>query len=159
MFPESKAGIAALQSSEIRYRRLFEAARDGILILDAESGRITDVTPFMEELLGYSREEFLGKELWEIGVFGDKRANQEAFQALRRGRYAEFNLAYDRGTRFGLETNGRTESVLMSLPPRAEWRYDWHPEPGSPEEAALAFFRARDWLGVAGESGGQEVRG
>src|SRR4051812_43775017 len=61
-----------LRTSEIRYRRLFEAARDGILILNADTLRITDVNPFMSELLNYSRDEFLEKELWEIGVFNDK---------------------------------------------------------------------------------------
>jgi PAS domain S-box-containing protein len=80
----------ALRDSEARYRRLFETAQDGVLILDAKTGSITDVNPFLIKLLDYSREEFLGKSLWDIGMFKDIKASKEAFRELKAKQYVRY---------------------------------------------------------------------
>jgi PAS domain S-box-containing protein len=87
---EREKAEESLRESEVRYRRLFEAARDGILILDAATLKITDVNPFMTELLGYSRAEFLGKELWEMGLFNDKEASRATFREVQKTGYIRY---------------------------------------------------------------------
>jgi PAS domain S-box-containing protein len=81
--PMNSSVQLTLKDSEARYRRLFETAEDGILLLDAITGAILDVNPFLINLLGYSREEFIKKKLWEVGAFTDVEANQETFEALQ----------------------------------------------------------------------------
>ena len=110
---KDKAAMAAgttrkqlIQESEVKYRRLFEAAQDGILILDADTGQITDVNPFLTDMLGYSREELVGKELWEIGPFKDIEASREAFRELQSQgyvRYENLPLENKSGQRMSVE--------------------------------------------------------
>ena len=103
---ERRVTQAAIRTSEIRYRRLFEAARDGILILDPATRKITDANPFMSELLGYPHRELLGKELWEIGLLKDEKASRAAFRELRRNhfiRYEDLPLQNKKGRRNEVE--------------------------------------------------------
>jgi diguanylate cyclase (GGDEF)-like protein/PAS domain S-box-containing protein len=88
---DEKQTIKKLQTSELRYRRLFEAAQDGILILDADTGMIEDVNPFLIKMLGYSREEFLKKKIWEVGAFRDIQASQQAFEDLQEHEYIRYD--------------------------------------------------------------------
>jgi len=85
-----KLAEEALRASETRYRRLFEAAKDGVLILDAETGMVVDVNPFLVELLGYSRKSFIGKKIWELGFFRDIIANQDNFAELQQQEYIRY---------------------------------------------------------------------
>ena len=81
----------AMRDSELRYRRLFQAAKDGILILDSNTGAVIDANPFMSNLLGYTHAEFLGKELWEIGLFGDINESRAAYQELQEKGYVRYD--------------------------------------------------------------------
>jgi len=103
---ERKRAEETLQASEMRYRRLFEAAKDGILILDPETGQIVDVNPFLIDLLGYSYNEYLGKKLWEMGPFKNVVASQDAFGELRKAgyiRYEELPLETKSGKHIAVE--------------------------------------------------------
>jgi PAS domain S-box-containing protein len=103
---DRKLAGAALTDSEIRYRRLFESAKDGILILDAGNLKIIDSNPFMTHLLGYAHDEFLGKELWEIGLFKDKEASQSAYRELQKSgfiRYENLPLESRNGQKVAVE--------------------------------------------------------
>jgi diguanylate cyclase (GGDEF)-like protein/PAS domain S-box-containing protein len=84
------AAKLSMEDSEIRYRRLFEAAQDGILILDAKTGMIEDVNPYLIKMLGYSREEFIKSKLWDVGAFKDIKASMEAFQVLQKEEYIRY---------------------------------------------------------------------
>ncbi len=117
----------------------------GIFFDDFDRGGFEEAFAFVRSvgdafLLAYPPILIRRKDL----PYGDRERD---FQLYRRGRYAEFNLLHDRGTRFGLQAASRTESVLASMPPLAAWRYDWKPEPGSPEEELTErFLQPRDWL-------------
>jgi PAS domain S-box-containing protein len=90
------ASVHKIITSELRSRRLFEAAQDGILLLDAATGAITDVNPFLLKMLGYSRPELVGKKLWAVGAFQDIKASQEAFEALQKNEYIRYTEIRER---------------------------------------------------------------
>lgn len=98
---------------------------------------------------GYTKAYLPIVERRKAMVWGERERN---FQLYRRGRYVEFNLVWDRGTLFGLQTGGRTESILMSMPPLVRWEYDYQPEEGSPEAALREFIQVRDWVSLPDNS-------
>lgn len=121
------------------------------------SQQVGSVDRSWEELFGFVQScghAFLPAYL----PIAEKRQNtpygerERQFQLYRRGRYVEFNLVYDRGTVFGLQTNGRAESILMSLPPQVRWEYAYQPEPGSPEAELTEFLKPQDWASQSLES-------
>ncbi len=115
-----------------------------------EAGDFAGELAFVEDGLGSLLDSYLpvvGRRA-EL-PFGERERD---WQLYRRGRYVEFNLVYDRGTLFGLQTKGNIEAILMSMPPLARWTFDLHPEPATPEEQALAFFQPRDWAGAEAQA-------
>jgi coproporphyrinogen III oxidase len=111
-----------------------------------EGGDFERELAFVADGLGSLLESYLPVVERRLDLpFGERERD---WQLYRRGRYVEFNLVYDRGTLFGLQTQGNIEAILMSMPPLARWTFDLRPEPGSPEDAALAFFQPRDWAGA-----------
>jgi len=100
--------------------------------------------------LGYSFPKIYEPFLSENAVLAPYTQEQRQFQLIRRSRYVEFNLIYDRGTQFGLQSSGRVESILMSLPAVAIWKYNWKPEPGSIEERVTTFYlQPQNWVDLA----------
>ncbi len=120
----------------------------GLFFDDYDAGGFDNAFALMQSVGDHIRPAY--QPIVERRVDTPYGERETAFQHYRRGRYVEFNLVYDRGTLFGLQSGGRTESILMSMPPAVSWRYDWRPDPGTPEaELYDTFLKPRDWL--AGE--------
>jgi coproporphyrinogen III oxidase len=116
----------------------------GLFFDDLSEGGFARCFSFMKSVGDHFLPAFMPiVERRKLEAWGERERN---FQLYRRGRYVEFNLLHDRGTLFGLQSRGRTESILMSMPPLARWDYDWHPEPGSRESRLYEFLRPRDYL-------------
>jgi coproporphyrinogen III oxidase len=117
----------------------------GLFFDDLNEGGFDSAFGFMKSVGDHYLKAYLPIVLRRKDTdFGERERD---FQLYRRGRYVEFNLVYDRGTLFGLQSGGRTESILMSLPPLVKWRYNWQPEAGSPEaELYESYLKPRDWL-------------
>ena len=117
----------------------------GLFFDDLNEGGFESAFGFMQSVGDHYLKAYLPIVLRRKDTdFGERERD---FQLYRRGRYVEFNLVYDRGTLFGLQSGGRTESILMSLPPLVKWRYNWQPEAGSPEaELYESYLKPRDWL-------------
>ena len=116
-----------------------EARGVGGIFFDELSDHLDEVWAFQRELGDHLLDAYLpilGRRVWS--PYGER---EDRWHEYRRGRYVEFNLVWDRGTRFGLETNGRTESILASLPPRARWQYGYEPDPGTPEASLTDVLR------------------
>lgn len=117
----------------------------GIFFDDYNTGNFEEDFSFMRSV----GEHFLKAYVPLVNRRKDQayHTREREFQLYRRGRYVEFNLVYDRGTHFGLQSGGRTESILMSLPPIVNWKYDWKPEPNTSEARLYEFFlKPRDWI-------------
>ena len=148
--------VQKIKTSELRYRRLFEAAQDGILILDAATGAITDVNPFLIKMLGYARAELMGRKLWEVGAFKDIEASQEAFEALQKNeyiRYEDLPLRAKSGKLIDVEFVSNVYLVgdekviqcnIRDITERKQAQECLAEEPGTPARAIRA--RSPDWF-------------
>lgn len=117
----------------------------GLFFDDLSEGGFDSAFAFMKSVGDHYLEAYLPIVLRRKDTPFSER--ERDFQLYRRGRYVEFNLVYDRGTLFGLQSGGRTESILMSLPPLVKWRYNWHPEPDTPEaDLYETYLKPQDWL-------------